>query len=132
MEQQEYLIDSNVVIDYLGKKFPLVSMRFLNNVIDSIPNISIITKIEVLGFITTDEHYKLLEDFMADASVLDLSNNIVDQTIKIRKFQKTKLPDSIIAATAIINDFILLTRNVKDFDNIPNLKIINPWIIEDS
>jgi len=45
MEQQQYLIDTNVVIDYLGKKLPATAMAFLNDVIDSIPNVSIITRI---------------------------------------------------------------------------------------
>ncbi len=45
MEQQQYLIDTNVVIDYLGKKLPASAMTFLNEVIDSIPNVSIITRI---------------------------------------------------------------------------------------
>ena len=50
MEQQHYLIDSNSVIDYLGKKLPLEGMDFMNKVIDLIPTLSVMTKIEVLSF----------------------------------------------------------------------------------
>lgn len=35
--------------------------------------------------------------------------------------------DSLLAATALAHDLILVTRNVKDFADIP-LQIINPWI----
>lgn len=50
MEQPQYLIDTNVGIDYLGKKLPLSGMNFMNGIIDDVPNVSVITKIEVLGF----------------------------------------------------------------------------------
>jgi len=36
------------------------------------------------------------------------------------------LPDAVIAATAIVNNSVLLTNNVKDFANIKGLKVINP------
>ncbi|MEK6615315.1 MAG: hypothetical protein AABZ32_04270 [Bacteroidota bacterium] len=45
MEQPQYLIDSNAVIDYLGKKLPASGMDFMNVVVDAVPNVSVITKI---------------------------------------------------------------------------------------
>ncbi len=48
MEQLErYLIDSNAVIDYLGKKLPQAGITLLSEVVDNAPLISVITKIEV-------------------------------------------------------------------------------------
>jgi len=126
MEQPKYLIDTNAVIDYLGKKLPAVGMDLMNNVINAGPNVSVVTKIEVLGFNAPDEHYQLLVDFMNDAAVLDLTDNIVDTTIDIRRKHKTKLPDAIIAATARVYRYTLITNNEKDFVNIGGLKIINP------
>ena len=78
MEQPQYLIDTNAVIDYLGKKLPATGIDFMNAIIDAIPNVSVVTKIEVLGFNAPDEHYQLLNSFMNDATVLDLTSNIVD------------------------------------------------------
>jgi len=43
---QQYLIDSNAVIDYLSGKIPEKGMPFMNQVINDIPNISVISKIE--------------------------------------------------------------------------------------
>jgi predicted nucleic acid-binding protein len=126
MEQPQYLIDTNVVIDYLGKKFPVTGMDFMDRVINAVPNVSVVTKIEVLGFNTLDEHYQLLIDFMDDATVLDLTDNIVDQSIDIRKKHKTKLPDAIIAATALVYGLVLISRNTSDFKNIQNLQVIDP------
>lgn len=126
MEQPQYLIDTNAVIDYLGKKLPIAGMEFMNSIIDAVPNVSVITKIEILGFSAPDDHYQLLTDFMDDGTVLDLTNNIVDTSIGIRKKHKTKLPDAIIAATALANGYTLITNNEKDFANIKGLKIVNP------
>ena len=85
MEQPQYLIDTNAVIDYLGKKLPEKGMNFMNTIIDAMPNVSVVTKIEVLGFNAQIEHSKILNDFINDAIILDLSNNVVDTCIVIRK-----------------------------------------------
>jgi len=38
-----------------------------------------------------------------------------------------KLPDGVIAATCLINDLTLVTRNTDDFRNIESLKLFNPF-----
>lgn len=43
MEQSQYLINTNAVIDYLGSKLPATGMDFMNGVIDAVPNISVVT-----------------------------------------------------------------------------------------
>lgn len=126
MERPQYLIDTNAVIDYLGKNLPASGMDFMNSIIDAIPNVSVVTKIEVLGFNAPDEHYQILTSFMSDATIFDLTSNIVDASILIRKKHKTKLPDAIIAATALVYDLTLITRNISDFKNISELKTIDP------
>lgn len=122
-----YLIDSNVVIGYLDDKLPKQAKEMMNKVIDDTPNISVITKIEILRFNTRDEPYKILVDFINESAVLSLSDEIVDETISICKLHRIKLPDALIAATAIIYDLCLLTRNIADFKNIDKLDILNPW-----
>ena len=76
MEQPNYLIDTNIVIDYLGRKLPDNGMSFMNIVIDEVPNVSIITKIEVLGFNATASQYRILTDFMKDAPVYKLTGEV--------------------------------------------------------
>jgi hypothetical protein len=53
-----YLLDTNSVIDYLGNKFPEKNAAFLDNIK---PNISVITRIEVLGWLnaTSDQLERL-------------------------------------------------------------------------
>lgn len=126
MEQPQYLIDTNAVIDYLGNKLPTPGKVFMNGVIDSVPIVSVVSKIEVLSYNAPDEHYKTLSNFINDATVLDLTNNVVEACIEIRKIHKTKLPDAIIAATALVYDLVLISRNLSDFKNINGLQVVDP------
>ena len=127
MEEPNYLIDTNTVIDYLGRKLSEKSMTFMDSIIDLVPNVSIITKIEVLGFTTSASQYRILTDFMDDSSIFELTEEVADSCIDLRKKYKTKLPDAIIAATALVYEFTLITRNVSDFKKIKNLKIVDPY-----
>jgi predicted nucleic acid-binding protein len=126
MGKTRYLIDTNAVIDYLGGKLTPSGMSFMGKIIDSRPIISVITKIELLGFNSYPSHYQLLENFVLDAQVINLSEDIVDSCISIRKELKTKLPDAIIAATAVVNGLNLITLNTDDFKRIHTLIIIDP------
>jgi len=58
---------------------------------------------------------------------LGLVDEVINTTIIICREHRIKLPDGIIAATAINFNFTLLTRNVSDFKNINGLEMINPW-----
>jgi predicted nucleic acid-binding protein len=127
MEQTDYLIDTNAIIDYLGNRMPASGMTFMNQVIDATPAVSVITKIETLSFTAPDPHYQILLDFMNDANIFALSDAIVDLSINIRKAYKIKLPDAIIAATALAYNLTLITRNTKDFDSIDGLALVNPF-----
>jgi predicted nucleic acid-binding protein len=126
MGKKQYLIDTNAVIDFLGNKFPESGLNFMNGVIDEIPKVSVVTKIELLGFNAPNEHYITLFNFINDAIVLDLTGNVVDECIEIRKKKKIKLPDAIIAATALVHDLILISHNLADFNTIGGLQVIDP------
>ena len=55
--------------------------------------------------------------------------SFINKTIELRKNLKIKIPDAIIAATALTNDLILVTRNTDDFRNMTGLEVMNPWDI---
>ena len=82
-----------------------------------------ITEIEVLGFSDIPE---AIIELVEGATIFQLDQRVVKQTIAIRKKQKIKLPDAIIAATAIVHGLTLITRNTKDFLKIKGLKVVNP------
>jgi len=125
--EQQYLIDSNAVIDYLAGKLPEKGMEFLNIVVNQTPIVSVITKIEVLGFPGNKETQNLLESFFTDSNIINLSDDIVNKTIELRKLNKIKTPDAIIAATAQIYSLIIITRNTKDFETIEGIGLDNPY-----
>jgi predicted nucleic acid-binding protein len=123
----KYLIDSNVIIDYLDNKMPLSGMTLLSEVVDSTPNISVISQIEVLRYNISFRASSILSAFINYCTIYPLTNNVVEVTIEICKRHRVKIPDAIIAATAVFNNFTLLTRNINDFKNIEELSYLNPW-----
>lgn len=126
MESIAYLIDSNVVIDYLGGVIPVEASTWLDERIDSEVAMSIITKIETLGFNPPDPADLVpFEEIVATVSVLHISDEIANKTIELRRIYKIKLPDALIAATALVFDLILLTRNTADFKKITSLRILD-------
>jgi len=124
---QEYLLDSNVIIGYLAGKIPSSGMKIVSEIVNNKPNISIISQIEVLRFNDTPENEAVLEEFINMSKIYPLSNNVAERTIKLCKQIKMKLADAIIAATALIEGFTLVTRNINDFNKIPDLVLLNPW-----
>lgn len=126
----KYLWDSNTAIYFLQKQFPPATEKFIEDLLaESLPTISAITEIELLCWKTTsDADLQLLADFIEDVTIFELEKAIKLKTAEIRKTNRIKLPDAIIAATALVHDLILVTRNIKDFDQIRGLKVINPWV----
>jgi len=120
------LIDTNVLIDIQMDRFPPKSRSFLTNVIDDDFTISFVTYIEYLGFKGVS---KVAEQFITLAKVIETDKKIIDTCIEIRKKHVIKLPDAIIAATALSKKRILITRNTTDFKGINSLKVVNPWEI---
>ena len=97
---------------------------FMDDVIDATPNLSVISQIELLSWKTPKSSQ--ISDFISDSLIFNITPEVVTICVKLRKGRRIKTPDAIIAATAIANDFTLVTDNEKDFENIPKLKVINP------
>ena len=119
------LLDSNIVIDYLAERFKGQLIK-LDAIIDAALDISIITKIETLGFNRDAEEEMKMLRFINAANVYYLSDDIVSKTIWLRKSKKIKTPDAIIATTALVYNLDLLSRNLSDFNNIAGLKVVDP------
>lgn len=121
---KRYLIDSNILIEFAGNLLPEISHSLLSGIIDDDFNISFINKIEVLGHHSADQAWS---NFINQATIILADDDIIAQTINIRKNYKIKISDALIAATALVSNLVLLTRNIQDFKNIENLIIENPW-----
>ena len=124
---KEYLIDSNAIIDFFNYSLPKSGIDFL---LSLDPIISIITEIEIFGKVGLSEsEIDKLRQFIKTAMVYDVDKVLASKTIDLRFKHKIKLPDAIIATTAIHNKLILITRNVSDFDKVEGLEILNPHSI---
>jgi len=124
----KYLWDTNIAIYYLQQKFPPKTEKFIDDaLVESEPAISVITEIELLCWKTaTEKDLNVLYNFINLIKFFQLEKDIKLQTAEIRKSSRIKLPDAIIAATALCFDLTLLTNNTGDFKKIEGLKLINP------
>jgi predicted nucleic acid-binding protein len=122
---RKILIDTNIAIGYIGNHLNIQLMDKLDNLFNSQYHTSVINKIELLGYPNLDKNEEDKFNLFINHSVIhQIDNKTIEITIEIRKKNKIKLPDAIIAATCLVNGLDILTLNIKDFENIDGLKII--------
>jgi len=121
---KRYLLDTNTVLDYMGSKLPANAKTTLAHIIDDEINLSVINKIELLGFLKVEQD---LIDFVSCSNICPMDDNIVEKTIEVRRLYKIKLPDAVIAATALHYDYVLVTNNTKDFMGIHGLDVLSAY-----
>jgi predicted nucleic acid-binding protein len=122
--------DTNIAIYYLQSNLDDKVRDFIKSSVSSQkPILSIISEIEVLCWRTAnDKEILILKDFLKDCQIINIDDSIKYKAADIRKHSNIKLPDAIIAATALVNNLRLLTRNEKDFRTISGLDFANPFI----
>lgn len=126
---EKFLIDTNIIIYYLDDNIPPQHEPRITQIFTESFNISTITKIEVLGWNKLNEHDKLrIADFLEAANVFYIDPFIERKAIEIKQIHKIPTPDTIIGATALMNNLTLVTRNETDFQKIQGLRIYNPFI----
>jgi predicted nucleic acid-binding protein len=121
------LVDSNVIIDYVSNRIPEKSAKQLDIYFNSNFSVSIISKIEVLGFNTQEYELEQLKSFIQLSSIVYIDEAVAGKTIEIRRMKRIKLPDAIIAATALVQNCILLSHNSTDFNKIEGLQVLDPY-----
>ncbi len=85
--------------------------------------ISVITEMELLSFHgLSDEQEQWLRRFVNSIGLIDITSNIKNRAIELRKQHRLELPDAIIAASTIENNLELVTLD-KVLDNRPGLCI---------
>ena len=117
------LLDSNIIIYAALNNDPLIEFIGANA-----PFVSDISRVEVLGFQNiTDKETRFFNSFFESTILLSVSEEVILEAIRLRQQRKLALGDSIIAATAIVNNFALVTHNTKDFKWIDSLTLIDPF-----
>lgn len=118
------LLDSNIVIYATQPANEWLRLEIL-----ALPfAVSQATRVEVLGWHRiTPEDQRDLEEFLAAGTLLSLTDAIADQAVLLRQQKKMSLGDALIAATALVYDSELASRNTDDFSHIPGLRLFNPF-----
>ena len=122
------LLDSNVII-YAAKPEHAALREFIA---DHAPAVSIISRIEVLGYHKLMEaDRRSLERFFELAETLPLTEAVVNSAANLRNQRKMSLGDSIVAGTAIVHERTLATRNTDDFRWIDGIELLDPLMQSD-
>jgi predicted nucleic acid-binding protein len=109
----DLLVDTDIFIDHLRGKRPFVPGR--NRVF-----YSVITRAELFaGHNATEEPIRLL---LAPFTEVTVDRSIAETGGLLRRDTAMPLPDALIAATALLGDLILITRNARDFGRVEGLK----------
>lgn len=118
-----YLIDSNIIIYSYSNEYEYLRELIINDQC----TISEISRVEVLGYSKIkkeeDEYFR---DIFEYVTLILPNQEIFNQAITVRKLYNLKLGDSLIAATALVNDLVIYTRNLSDFKRIKGLNTYNP------
>ena len=112
----KFLLDTNVVIYLLGG-------RIRHSLPEGNFGVSVITEIELLsyhGLSQADEG--VARGFLDEVVRYPLTDAIRDQTILLRRQFRLKLPDALIAATALDAGATLLS-NDQQLQIVPSLKV---------
>jgi len=117
------------IIYFLQKKFGPTEEGIMKSIINgSDPTLSVITEIELLCWKSpSPNEMTLLKGFIGDCYVFELDRQVKLKTIEIRRDYGLKLPDAIIAATALTFDLTLISNDKKGFNKIAALEVLNPF-----
>jgi predicted nucleic acid-binding protein len=111
MSGKRYFLDTNAIVQLLAGNRNLLKML---NQADYVAT-SVICELEYLAFPDlADEDKELFEEFRKKVCVTDLcsgDSQLKEQILRLRVEKKIKLPDAIIAASAMNQKSVLLTQD---------------------
>ncbi|WP_206019600.1 PIN domain-containing protein [Runella sp. SP2] len=117
-----YLIDTSGYSRYLDDRLSIENSEFMDSVLEDAPDMCFVVKIELRSFQGDVDREHTIADLVNSSRIIELTDDVIEKTIELRKKAKIKLPDAIIAATAIIHNLTLLSTNDSDFLKVPKLK----------
>ena len=127
-----YLIDSDWLIDHLAGIPPAIEL--LDGLAQEGLAISVITYMEVYQGVERSPNPEVarakLTAFLDTVPVIAFESAIADRCARLRetlrqqgKRVNSRALDLIIASTAIEHELTLVTRNIEDYEDIPDLKL---------
>jgi predicted nucleic acid-binding protein len=118
------LLDSNIII-YAAQSENCKLREFIA---EYEPVVSALSYLETLGYHRLSKLEKLfLEEFFSVSLVIPISQPVLDRVVMLRQIRPMSLGDAIIAGTALSHNYRLVTRNIRDFQWIEDLQLLNPF-----
>lgn len=107
MSGNRYFIDTNIALYLLNGDDVIIDLLNEEDIY-----ISVITELELLSYKDlTESETKIIEEFIESCIVIELNQIIKENTIQIKKTNKIKLPDAIIASTSLYLNIPLITAD---------------------
>ena len=112
MTESRFVLDTNAVI-FLTTEENATAVELKDKLKEADLFISVISEIELLSKpkMAADEEENLRAFLSERTIIIDLTEDVKNETIALRRSVKLKLPDCIVAATAIVLDSVLLTAD---------------------
>ncbi len=108
------LFDSDVLIDHLNGSAPIAT-TFTGS------SYSSISRAELYSWEHADE--RIIDRLLDQFEEVPVDRRIAEEAGRIRRETNIRLPDALIAASAIISKLSLLTRNTSHFKNVERLRL---------
>ena len=110
----EFLLDTNMVIGLLKGAEPAVHLARNAGVTLARAGVSQITRMELLGFLAlSEQEEQTTRAFLSRCTVLGIDDTVETHAIRLRRAGLLKLPDAIVAATALATGARLLTLDQR-------------------
>ena len=91
------------------------------------PVISAITQLEVLGYHNIlQKEIDFAVRYFSNCEIIAIDQIVIQNAIEFRQNKKMSIGDAIIAATAKLHELPLATANIKDFEHVKTIELINP------
>jgi predicted nucleic acid-binding protein len=120
---QPLLLDTNILIYHLKRGLSVeFTEQLALTIVAQQAYISLITRIEMLAWKGhTDLSLQQTTELLDQLPELGINEAVIAQTIHVRKTYSLKLPDALIAATALVHGLQLVTANTDDFKRVDSL-----------
>lgn len=126
MSGDRLVLDTNVILGFLAGKAE--TTVYLNGQADAELYVSAITRMELLSFPSLEsKEEQAVNEFLDCVTVMPIDDRIERLAIDLRRETRCRLPDAIIAATALRLEATLVTHDADlAGTDYPGLKTINP------
>lgn len=113
MSGTEYLLDTNFILGMLKATPAVIEVLNTRPLLAGQCAYSAVTRMELLGFpgISLEEE-ALIRSVLEQFSYLPIDRAVEDMAIQLRRTRRVKLPDALIAATALCYELQLLSMDV--------------------